>query len=141
MAISQETMLYGIALPVGLGHLREVIEASRSMLDLEDDWDEAGSPGYDEATWRRAVEFLVRNATLRWDECRLRTDAPRIGKGPDGSIDLDWRLPNRELLVNIPTDPEAPATYYGDDGSGNFSTKGSLDIARRNHWLLMWLTA
>src|SRR5262245_38892437 len=103
MAISHATMLYGISFPSELDHLRAVIEESRSMLDLEDDWDEAGSPGYDEATWRRAVEFLVQNAMLLREECHLRVEAPRIGKGPDGSIDLDWRLPKRELLVNIPT--------------------------------------
>src|SRR5215216_5948033 len=42
-------------LPAALAGLEAGIASSRSLLDLADDWDDAGAPGYDEATWQRAV--------------------------------------------------------------------------------------
>ena len=138
--IEQDLRLHGFILPAALRHLAVEIERSRSMLDLPDDWDEAGSPGYAEATWERAVGFLVRNASWLWRDYGVPIQAPRIRKGPDGSIDLDWRTPGHELLVNVPADPNESATYYGDDGAGRHQVKGSLDTSAPNQWLLMWLT-
>jgi hypothetical protein len=75
-----------------------------------------------------------------WEEFGVSAPAPKIGKGPVGSIDLHWRTPGRELLVNIPPDVTAPADYYGDDRHGGHVVKGTLDPAEDNLWLLMWLT-
>ena len=130
---------FGLALPATLRHLVEEMERSRTILDLPDDWDEEGSPAYAESTWLRAAGFLADNASRLWDEYGVVVAAPRIRKGPDGSIDLDWRTPHRELLINVPAAPEEPAAYYGDDGTGGHSIKGTLDTSARNQWLLMWL--
>jgi len=132
--------VYGFTLPGDLAHLAAEIEQSRSMLSLPDDWDEEGSPGYAEATWHRAVALLVQNATRLWRQDRVSVQAPRVRKGPEGSIDLDWRAPDRELLINVPADPAEPATYYGDDGAGGHRIKGALDTSADNRWLLRWLT-
>jgi hypothetical protein len=130
-----------VLLPEPLSHFADEIERSRSMLELPDDWDEQGSPGYTEATWRRAVGFLVESASRFWSESGRAVSAPRIRKGPDGSIDLDWRSPGRELLVNIPAAPTEPATYYGDDGAGGNPIKGTLDPSLQAGWLLRWFAA
>lgn len=123
----------------GIAHLADEIEASRSMLELEEDWDGEGSPGYEEATWRRAVDFLVGNASRLNDEYGVAIESPRIRKGPRGSIDLHWRMPDRELLVNIPADHGLPADYYGDDGNGGQQTKGTLNPERQGYHLMLWL--
>lgn len=115
------------------------INASRSMLELEDDWDGEGSPGYDDATWRRAVDFLVRNALRLSNEYGVVLQSPRIRKGPRGSIDLHWRVMDRELLVNIPGESGVPADYYGDDGAGGQQTKGTLDPEKQGYHLMLWL--
>lgn len=120
-------------------YLAAEIDASRSMLELEDDWDGEGSPGYDEATWRRAVDFLVRNALRLNNEYGVALQSPRIRKGPRGSIDLHWRMPNRELLVNIPAKYGVPADYYGDDGAGGQQIKGMLDPEKQGYHLMLWL--
>lgn len=136
----QDMQLYGFTVPGGLAHLAAEIERSRSLLSLRDDWDEEGSPGYAEATRHRAVALLLHNATRLWQQDRISVQAPTVRKGPAGSIDLDWRMPNRELLINVPTDPVESATYYGDDGSGGHRIKGALDTSADNRWLLRWLT-
>lgn len=119
--------------------IEEAIEESRSLLEIEDDWDGEGSAGYSEATWNRATEFLKNNARRLKDILDVWVDAPSISPGPNGSIDLHWKTESRELLINIPADSTQPAGYYGDDRGVN-RIKGTFDISGRNEWLLMWLT-
>lgn len=115
------------------------ISASRAILDLQDDWDGEGSPGYAEATWQRAVGCLARGAIRLYAGRGIALPVPKIRKGPMGGIDLHWRTSTRELLVHIPADGGAPADYYGDDRAGGHVVKGTLDPAEENDWLLMWL--
>lgn len=126
-------------LPTALSHIQDAIDKSRYILDLNDDWDEEGSPGYEEQVWRRAVDFLSSTAVQLWTTSGLVTEAPRITPGPDGSIDVHWRIPNHELLLNVPANPQEPAAYYGDNSRGHI-VKGSLDPSAENKWLFVWLT-
>ncbi len=120
--------------------LAKIIEESRSLLALADDWDGEGSPAYAKATWQRATNFLAENAASLYLLFGKWVEAPEISPGPYGSIDLHWQTPARELLVNVPAAASQPATYYGDDRGQN-RLKGTLDTAGRNEWLLMWLMA
>ena len=125
-------------LPSELKHIAEAVDASRTMLELEDDWDREGSRGYAEATWKRATQFVSKHARWAWEKCGVRIDAPRIRPGPEGSIDLHWKTENYELLLNVPSNGEEPASFYGDD-YGKFTIKGTLDPSAYNRGLLMWL--
>lgn len=135
----QTVRVRGFALPGAIGHLATEIERSRSLLALEDDWDEADSPGYAEQTWHRAVEFLVRIATDAWQDHGTRVESVDIVPGTAGSIGLEWRAPGHELLITVPADPTKEAVYYGDDGSGRGKQKGTLVIEKPNRWLSTWL--
>lgn len=128
-----------IVLPESLGHLVDEINASRSMLELEDDWDGEGSLGYDSPTWWRAIQFLLRNALQLWREREAVIPTPRIRKGPQGSIDLHWHTSNRELLINIPATLGEVADYYGDDGAGGHQMRGALNPERQGRDLVLWL--
>ncbi len=124
--------------PPNMDALSLAIQESRSLLDLPDNWDDEGSPAYAESTWTRVVDFLLHNAERLWLDQGILVSAPQILPGPDGSIDLHWRIKNHELLLNIPADPHALADYYGDTVDGN-AINGKLNPAARNQWLLMWL--
>jgi hypothetical protein len=128
-----------LRLPAPLQNLEAGIASSRSLLDLADDWDDAGSPGYDEATWQRAVAFLASGVWRLWDDYHVQTDLADVLPGPQGSIDLDWRVRGHELLINVPADPSQPIGYYGDDGAGGKKIKGTLDPTAPNRWLLAWM--
>jgi len=118
--------------------LSEVINVSRSILDLKDNWDEEGSPGYDESTWDRATE-LVRNVVADYWKCyKVWPDSPKIQPGPEGSIDINWRLGRRELLINVPANEKSPVTYFGIR-SPKETIKGKLDPSLSNEWILLWL--
>ena len=42
--------------------IQRAIRESCRILDLEEDWDGEGSPAYSKETWRRALQFILRNA-------------------------------------------------------------------------------
>src|SRR4051812_34276440 len=65
-----------------LEQLEAAIAAARAMLAWGDDWDGEGSPGYTEAPWRRATDFLLHTALQLWRGFRVASDVPDIGPGP-----------------------------------------------------------
>jgi hypothetical protein len=119
--------------------VKKIISDSRQLLELKDDWDGEGSLGYSEGTLNKAIKFLEENAKNYFRSSGLWVTAPEICPGPNGSIDLLWKLENRELLVNIPVDENSLADYYGDDLGIN-TIKGKLNLTEKHEWILMWLT-
>jgi hypothetical protein len=130
---------FGIQLPGVLSGLAASIDDSRSLLELPDDWDGEGAAAYSESTWRRTVEFVVRCATALWTDYGIVSDQVRILPDHDGGLAIDWRTGRRELSLSIPAAPSVDARFYGDDGSGGRSFKGSLDPSEPNRWLIAWL--
>lgn len=118
--------------------LLQTIESSRELLSLPADWDEAGSPPIEEATWRKATEFLKRHVSLLYAKYGIVLPTPRIAPGPDGSLDFHWKTERCELLLNVPRADEL-ASFYGDRYGIN-SIKGQLDVRAFDPGLFTWLT-
>lgn len=118
--------------------LRAEIERARGILELPEDWDGEGSPSYLAATFDRAVGFLKTHSEYLMTNFDLEIPVPRIGAGPDGSIDLHWKRTSWELLVNIPADSSKMASFYGDN-YGVQQIKGSVDSEICNLGLAAWL--
>ncbi len=118
--------------------LSKAIKSSRYITGLHDDWDERGSPGYQKATWERACSFLWKLADLAVAKRNI-IDIPKIQSGPKGSIDLHWKTPNYELLINFPEERTKPASFYGDN---YYETKieGSFDPDDPLSGSLLWLS-
>jgi hypothetical protein len=133
--------LYGVGVPASLTELIATIEDSRELLALEDGWDGPESIGIDEATWKRAINFVVMNAVAVQHLTGATPAAPSIDPAPNGGIHLDWTCPGRELLVVIPPSAEHVAEYYADDGHGTIWHKGVLDLRAGNEWLFVWLVS
>lgn len=93
---------------------------------------------YSKETLDRAVSFLQKHIEWVWKTCGSRAPIPMIGPGPHESVDLYWKQPSWKLLVNIPADKDASATFYGDD-YGRQRTKGSLDPNELSNTILAWL--
>jgi hypothetical protein len=81
--------------------IREAIDAARSILDLEPDWDGTGSDAYDADTWNAATGFLAAQAAYALN-ARAKIPVPDIAPGPNGSIDLVWQEADFRLLLNVP---------------------------------------
>jgi hypothetical protein len=131
----------GIEIPDVISYVADAVEKSEYILDLPEDWDDEGSPRYERETWERAVKFVLRNAVELWRKERVRVEPPALHNGPDASIDIHWRSPGAELLINVPSGSDRPATYYGLNKRARTETKGKLDTSASNEWLLMWITA
>ena len=130
----------GIEIPNPISNIADAVEKSEYILKLPDDWDEEGSPHYERATWERAVKFVIHNASALWRKEGVITEAPAIHNGPDGSIDIHWKIGAKELLLNVPATSGRPSAFFGKDKASGFETKGNLDTSATNEWLLMWIT-
>lgn len=125
------------ALPTALSGLTVAIEKSRWMLDLPDNWDEAGASAYELQTWQRAVDFLCLSATTLWGDTGIVVSAPQIQNGPEGTIDLFWESDEATLLINVPVNASEPAMFYGSNRRGD-ETRGTIQITHANSSLLLW---
>jgi hypothetical protein len=119
--------------------LLDTIQKSKAILDLPDDWDDAGSPPFKLETWERVRHLLVTHAAFVWQRTGMVLPVPRILPGPNGSIDLHWKTYRRELLLNVPEDARESITYYGDD-FGEDRKKGSIEPGALDPGLFTWLT-
>jgi hypothetical protein len=122
-----------------LADLFEAVDASRRILDLPADWDDEGSPVFQESTWQKAADFLRRQALALWDRRGLSLPVPQILPGPESSIDIHWQSSRRELLLNVPSDNAAPITFYGDDYAQD-KKKGQIENGALDLDLFAWLT-
>lgn len=122
-----------------LADVMSVVDQSKSLLHLQANWDEEGAQPIAPATWRRAADFITRQAEWIWHVYGRRLQIPDVTPVPNGSIDLHWDYPSYELLINIPAELSAMAGFYGDD-RGRISIEGQLDPEQVNEGLLLWLT-
>lgn len=117
--------------------LQELIANSEELLKFRDDSD-AGFVPYSKETLDRAIEFLSIYVKSAAGALGANIPIPRLLPGPSGSIDVHWKNEKKELIVNIPADKNAYASFYGDD-YGKLYIKGSLDTASLHVSVLMWL--
>ena len=89
-------------------------------------------------TINSAAEFLMSQDRLLRELCGISLPVPQINPGPDGSIDLFWKQPTWELLVNVPENANESASFYGEDQTGH-TIKGSLDTSEPNLGVIVWL--
>ena len=131
-----------LGLPSTLSDVVASIKDAQKLLDLGDNWDGDGSPGYAERTWHRAVQLVAQSSLGFWQATQSVPPAPAITPGPDGSIDMVWRAGDRGLFVNIPEAPDNIATFYGKDRRQEHDfIQGELDLSHESAWILAWLTS
>jgi len=112
--------------------LQDEIARSSWIVELGDDWDEAGSPGYAPETLDAAVTILRRLATLQ-EQRGSFLPVPKILPGLDGIVELRWRSQEWRLLMQV--QPSGEATFYGQ--LTGTSVRGSLPADEQK--LLDWI--
>jgi len=95
-----------------LNHIEKVIEDSKYILNLEDDWDSEGAQQIPEIIFNRAIDF-IRKYSKNIFEDEIIISAPIISPLRDGSIDLLWQSSNSRLLLNIKNTSELTGFFYG----------------------------
>jgi hypothetical protein len=117
--------------------LEDEIARSREMLQLPQDWDDQGAVRIDESTWSRAISFLRSSAQTLRRIHGVAMPVPQISPSPDGSIDILWRNPTFELLINITA---TEGGFYGESKSG-LRIKGTFFPERQDQGILSWLVS
>lgn len=114
------------------------IEISRGITHLHANWDGEGAQGYDVHTWERATAFLSRHSSFAQKRGYV-IGVSSIAPADHGSIDIYWMDESRELLINIPADPNELGTYYGRKRTGD-TISGVLNTDTFREDLVAWLT-
>jgi hypothetical protein len=120
-----------------MGNLRSTVDSLfdfQKILDFMGDPDDVEYVRCSIETVERAKQFLSPYIYL----ISSKPFHPTISPGPTGSIDIHWKTPKKELLINIPSDPKSPAQFYGDD-YGQLCIEGTLIGSKLNALILMWL--
>jgi hypothetical protein len=117
-------------------HLFGAIQTASRLVIAEPPNDD--SEYVSQAAFTRAVNFLLDHAQMLMERFGIELPVPKIGAGPEGSVDLHWELPSWELLINIPAPEDGLAAYYGDDYSKQ-KTRGVFDPKEINLGLMTWL--
>jgi len=117
--------------------INEIIDNSKWILELEEDWDDEGSCEYKRETWERAC-LILRNIMID-SNLQDRTTIPEISPGPNGSIDIHWKAERFELLINIPDEKDKPASFYGDNYTKD-CIKGKFNWHNIPYEIITWLT-
>jgi hypothetical protein len=117
--------------------LESEIERAKEVLGLQHERS-SGDALYSEDTLLRSIEFLTKQNEWLWRSCGLALPVPTIGVGPSGSVDLYWKQPTKQLLVNIPAEANALATFFGN--SGIQKVRGSFDPKKLQYSIATWLT-
>lgn len=90
------------------------INKSEKILQLQDNWDDQGSPAISKAAWASTIKFLFDYAKSVLKETGRTIITPKIYPSANGSIDIAWDAPTYEILVNIDNKGKV-ATFYADD--------------------------
>jgi hypothetical protein len=114
------------------------INASKLILNLQQGWDDESGIGYSVETWQRAASFVKTQLFLARDRPGVRFSAPMINPADGGTIDVYWQLPDRKLLINIPSEAESKATFYGEAATGE-TIGGKIDLAEPSPQFMLWL--
>jgi hypothetical protein len=119
--------------------IRSTVQSARSLTELGENWDGEGSQGYSLNTWRRVKKFMLTHALVSQSLFRSTLPVPVINPADRGSLDVFWRLSDRQLLVNFPADKTAPITYYGQNNAGNSTVSGRTTGREHRLDLVAWL--
>lgn len=122
-----------------LSHIKDVINDARKLLHLKDDWDDDGAITINALTFNRAIQILVIYAENVLNVHDVAIKSPFISAGRDGSIDLDWKSANSEMLITILNTVDQNLHYYGDNGDNNTVIKGVLNNMKINEDLSHWM--
>lgn len=127
-----------VAVPVikEISELELTITESKSMLDLEEGWDDEGALPIKTQLWLKMSKFLWSYNKYIFGKYHKSLVTPDIAPVPDGSIDLTWRLNNSRLLINF---QGSEAIYYGDLGKDIDSIKGKIDTMVVKGFLASWM--
>jgi hypothetical protein len=112
--VSYSPEVFDRKLPTAFPFLVNLLNRSKKILDLKENWDDNGSEIILESTLASACSFLLEYAEAINKKYGYTIDEPKIYPNAYGSIDIYWDMDSYEFLVNIEKGGIS-ATYYADN--------------------------
>lgn len=122
-----------------LSSLYQTIKDSKSILELQEDWDENGALPCNFNSYIASIEFLITYSKEVLNSYNVIIDSPEINIARDGSIDLEWRGKNYILLINFNNSDNINIQYYGEDNISKTIIKGFIEDKSINSDLAFWM--
>jgi hypothetical protein len=137
--LSRPVRVGSLRVPEALRNVGERVSRFRTSL-TEFDAEIEGCCPPSEATSRRAIRFVLTASMRYWEATRCIPPAPAISPGPEGSVDVVWRMKDRLVAANVPEDPGNVVTLYGRDRSRpHRRLRAEEDPELSSAWILDWL--
>lgn len=127
-------------LPTELGHIKEEIEYSKYILELESDWDGDDAPPVDKDVYLQTVKLLIEYSKAVLTEYGVIIEKPEINPCIDNSIDISWRTRKMRMLFNIKKrSGSIRGNFYGDFHDPQKSKQGFIDLENFDYTLVEWM--
>lgn len=110
-----------------LSYLIDSIEKSKSILLLEENFDDNGSEQYSFETWTAAIKFLLDYANTLYVDYNIKIDKPKIYNGPSGSIDILWENKKYTILINVHKNG-VDASFYAENTLDTLNIRGEFKL-------------
>lgn len=131
---------YNIELPYNLKHIRDAIQDSENLLELEEDWDDDGADATNFETYKNAVNFIVNYSTHILNRFNMVLKKPFIDITRDGSISVEWNSEKAIFLIIFKKSKNEFAYYYGQEKDTNNPFKYRVKIKEKiNNITAEWL--
>lgn len=92
------------------------IDASNSLLSLEDNWDGEGAIKCNPVLLQRSLTSLKLYTKEVFNKLGVIIPIPQINLCKDGTINFEWRKEHEILLINFKEKILYPITYFGHFG-------------------------
>jgi hypothetical protein len=113
----------------------ESVSTLRRLLQLPQNWDSYGAARIERPVAERTIDVFL--SVIGRSDLRDVLPAPRVVPCPDGSIQLEWSMSDRELEIVIHSHPSRSIEYLAVGPSGY--EEGEVDQVRvvgTLHWLV-----
>lgn len=120
-------------------NLNRVVEESKKLLDLEEDWDDDGALICKPEVYKNAVDLLIVYTKFIYTTYLINIKDPEINLCKDGSIDIEWRDRNYICLLNIQNEDDFLVHYFAEEFISKTIIKGFLNSKTVNEDLAFWM--
>ncbi len=129
------------SVPSALFDLIEEIEESKSILDLEYNWDELGADIIKPALFGQAIDFILMYTTYIYENHQKTViSSPEINPCANGTIDFSWRTKAARMLINIKEkNGEFRASFYGYYYNNKLPLEGLIDMKNVDKTIASWM--
>lgn len=121
-----------------LKHIKDCIENSKWITELEENWDSEGAKKIEPIVWKNAMKFLISSSSYIFTHFDIKIFSPSILPCSDGSLDISFDNNSIRLLINFKNQYNGLASYYGDNYDYN-NIKGDFISLTYIDYIYVWM--